>query len=449
MPAEDLLAPGRPRQSRRASLGGPFTAFVVSALLVLAAVATAAVLISAHIARSTAVAEAERIAVRLADLLVAPLLRDALAGDETKWAELERDLDRRMSDGSVVSVLVWSDEGEVVWSTIDELVGQRPGVGEDLAAALAGDVVAHVDDSPETAYEGITGPLLEVYAPVDVPERMVVETYLPTDGIERQTSLLRGEIVPVAVGALVVLQLVQLPIAASMARRARRHEEERLELMARTLKASDRERRAIAGDVHDGPVQDLAGVSYALAGLRSVVPEERQKTVDRLTTTIRHAVASLRRLMVDIYPPDLSGPGLAAALDDLAVRLRERGTEVTVDAEALPGLRPEYAAVLYRTAKEALTNVARHAEASHVWVRLSRTDNGHGDAALLTVADDGVGLRAPEDAEPDGGSADGDGHFGLRLVRERLADLDGEVQVEPRAGGGTVLTAVLPLPTGD
>jgi two-component system NarL family sensor kinase len=441
------LSPGtaRPRWKRLIQPRRPLALFIVSALVVSAAVAAVTVLISGNIARSTAVAEAEDVAVRLANLLVAPLLRDALAGDASSWAELDRFLENRMSDGSLVSVVVWTAEGEVLWSTIDELIGDRVEVEDDLEAALAGTTVADLDEEPDSHYGEDTGPLLEVYVPVDIDgTRLVVESYFPADTIDEQTALLRAEIVPLAVGALVVLQLVQLPIAASMARRARQHEAERLSLMARALTASDRERRSIAGDVHDGPVQDLAGVSYALAALRPAIPEERRAIVDRLTTTVQHAVASLRRLMVDIYPPDLSGTSLGPAIDDLAVRLREAGTEVSVTADPLPGLPAEYAAVLYRTAKEALANVSRHADAEQVWVDVSCVKHGDDDAVLLTVADDGVGLPDPLVAE-----ASGDGHLGLRLVRERIEDLDGEVRLEGRADGGTVLSALVPLRPGD
>ena len=431
----------RPGWFRGLPPGRYFTVFVVWALVVLVAVGTGTLLISERIARSTAVGEAERVAVRLANFLVAPLVRDALAGNRDAYDQLDRDLRNRMSDGSLVSVLVWRADGSIYYATVDELIGEQPGVSEDLATALDGEVVAHIDEDPETAY-GDVGPLLEVYVPADAGDTpVVVEAYFATDGIEPQTSLLRWEIVPLSIGALVVLQLIQLPIAASMARRARRAESERIASMARSLAASDRERRAIAGDVHDGPVQDLAGVSYALSALRSAVPEERRPTVDRLTATVRHAVASLRRLMVDIYPPDLSGPGLATAVDDLAQRLRESGTEVTVTADPLPELPPEYVAVLYRTAKEALVNVSRHAEAQHAWVTLTRTETGEGQALLLTVADDGIGVDAGAAA-----AAGSNGHLGLRLVRERLVALDGDVRVEPGADGGTVLTAVLPVP---
>jgi signal transduction histidine kinase len=209
--------------------------------------------------------------------------------------------------------------------------------------------------------------------------------------------------------------------------------------MARTLDASEQERRAIAADLHDGPVQDLAGVSYALGALQLSMPAEQHATADRLVGTIRHAVASLRRLMVEIYPPDLSGPGLADALRDLVEPLRAQGLTASVDAGPLPPLPPAVAAAVYRTAKESLANVATHAEAEHVWVRLEETTDERGPAVLLEIADDGVGF--PDD----GIDRRTEGHLGLRLVIDRVAHLGGRVDLGRRAEGGAVVTAVVPL----
>ena len=156
---------------------------------------------------------------------------------------------------------------------------------------------------------------------------------------------------------------MQIPLVVSLARRLSRHEAERTQLVVSNLVASDRERREIAADVHDGPVQELAGVSYALSALRPSVPEEQRVMVDRVVLAVRSAVASLRRLMVQIYPPDLSGPGLGAALEDLAGPLRERGMTVHVHEGSRPVMSPSAASVLYRTAREALANVTKHAEA--------------------------------------------------------------------------------------
>jgi signal transduction histidine kinase len=208
--------------------------------------------------------------------------------------------------------------------------------------------------------------------------------------------------------------------------------------MQRNVEASDRERRAIAADVHDGPVQDLAGVSYALSALRGSLPKERQPTVDKLVGAVRHAVQSLRRLMIDIYPPDLSGPGLAVAIADSAEPLRPAGIEVLMDAAPLPETASEVTAVLYRTAKEALANVAHHAQAKRTWITLEETELRGGPAVRLEVADDGVGFPASTDKRAEG-------HLGLSLLRDRVVDLGGTVTLGDRIGGGALLTAVVPL----
>jgi two-component system, NarL family, sensor kinase len=416
-------------------------AFLLIPVLVLVAVAAGTVLASERIARANALAEAERTAVRVAQLLVAPVLADALAGLPGRWQELERILATRMRDGSISTVVVWSAEGEIVFSSDPDLVGERIEPSDELLTAIGGTTLADVDDDPETAYDGEgDGPMVEVYVPLSVRgEPMAVETYFSHDGIDRQASLLRWEIIPVAVGALVLLQLVQVPIAMSLARRVRRHETERAELMSLSLTASERERRAIAADVHDGPVQDLAGISYALGALRATVPPERQDTVERLAVAVRNALQSLRRLMTDIYPPDLSGPGLAMALTDLTEPLQAQGIVVSLDVEPPPELSPAAAAAIYRTAKEALVNVAKHAEASRVWVCLERTEHDGQPAALLEIADDGVGF--PET----GTDRRREGHLGLRVLVDRIEDLGGTVELGKRLSGGAVLTAVIPL----
>jgi two-component system, NarL family, sensor kinase len=435
------------RSRRRAPAGGAgprreLAAFCATALLVLLAVSAGTIWLSERIARANALAEAERSAERLGQLLVAPVLTDALAGVDGRWEELDRDVQNRMSDGSVTRMVVWRATGEVLYASEPGLQGRVIGPSDELLAAVGGEIVSSVDEAPETAPDGQA--LLEVYTPLDVAgERLAFEAYFAYEGIDRQAALLRGEIIPMAIGALVLLQVVQIPIATSLARRVRRQEAERATLMQRNVEASERERRAIAADVHDGPVQDLAGVSYALSALRGSLPEERQPTVDRLVGAVRHAVQSLRRLMVDIYPPDLSGPGLGAAISDVAEPLRAEGVEVLMDAAPLPEMTPDAAAVLYRTAKEALANVAKHAKAQHTWITLEETELRGAQAVRLEIADDGVGF--PED----GTDRREEGHLGLSLLRDRVVDLGGTVTLAERQGGGALLTAVVPLPHGE
>jgi two-component system, NarL family, sensor kinase len=415
-------------------------AFFVVPLMVLAAVATATVIVSERIARTNALTNAESIARRFTQLLLAPLLGEALSGVPGRWEELDRIVSNRLSDGSITFLVVWSPDGQILYASVPQAVGDRYPPSEDLLAAVGGMVVSDVDEQPESSYQGrVTGPMVEVYVPVTSGGMsVVVEAYFSYDGIEEQAAVLRGEIIPLALGALVVLQLVQIPIATALARRVRRQETERAELLRRGLSASERDRRAIAGDVHDGPVQDLAGVSYGLSALRHKVPEENQANVDRMVGAVRRAVQSLRQLMVDLYPPDLTGPGLVASLEDLADRLRDEGLTVAVHATEMPELAPESAAMVYRTAKEALTNVSRHAQAKNVWLTLSPIEQYGVPAAMLTISDDGVGFP------PTGTNRRSEGHLGLRLAVDRVRDLGGEMELSDRSGGGACVTAVIP-----
>jgi len=459
----------RKRRGRRLPRGlrGELLAFFVVSLFAVLAVAAATIVLSGWIAKDNQLDDAEQTATRIAEKLVTPLLAgppDGVSDDER--AALDRTLASRLQDGSVAAFFVWSAGGEVLYSTESTLEGMQLPPSPELQEAFDGHTVSDVDDHPEQPLPpGVEAPLLEVYVPMTVDgQPLVFETYFSSENIDRAAALLRSRIVPLAVGALVVLELVQLPRIVSLARRLRRQEVERTQLVLSNVIASDRERREIAADVHDGPVQELAGVSYALSALRPSVPEAQQVTVDRVIGAVRSAVASLRRLMVQIYPPDLSGPGLGAALEDLAVPLREQGLTVHVQESSKPGMSPAAAAVLYRTAREALMNVSRHAEAQTVWIRLDEAQHGGLPAVLLTVADDGVGLAEPAESapecpddeplndelpEPSGDGAGEPGHLGLRLVRDRIVEAGGAISLGERPGGGVLLAAVVPAQHGD
>jgi signal transduction histidine kinase len=154
---------------------------------------------------------------------------------------------------------------------------------------------------------------------------------------------------------------------------------------------------------------------------------------------VRDAVHALRLLMVDIYPPDLSGPGLADAINALAQPLRDKGTEVTVEAAALPTMTPDAAVAVYRAAREAIANVTQHAEASTVRITLGPRED---DTVCLRVIDNGVGIP------PDAFDRRGEGHFGLHMLADNITDLGGRFTVTAAAGGGTVAEAVVPTRSG-
>lgn len=439
------MARARPRdRTRRALL--VYAAGAVATLLIVSVVA---VLLSGRIAERDALFDAERTAERLGTLVIGPLLGAALNGDPQGRAELDSVVDNRLSDGSISDLTIWDRDGVIVYADDPAVIGaQRPPTPELLAAIDRGVTTSGVEDRPETS--GVATPgkrFVEVYTALELPGRapLAFEVYLSYERVEAAAARLRSQIVPLALGALLLLLLMQVPITLSLARRVSGYESDRAALLERALSASERERRQIAADLHDGIVQDLAGAGYALSALARALPPERSGMAERVAGVVRDAVESLRRLMVDIYPPDLAGPGLAAAIDDLADPLRRDGVAVEVAAGPLPDLDPEIAAVIYRVAKEALVNVAKHADAGAVRIELCADDDpawAGGPGVRLRVVDDGRGVP------PDALARRADGHLGLRLLADRLADVGGELTLVPGEPTGTVAQARTPPRVG-
>ena len=416
--------------------------YLGAAALVLAVVAVGAVLVGRQVAQDEALRDAERVAQRTANLVVAPLLGEVLAGDVSRRPELDRAVANRIRDGSIAEVNVWDRTGTVIYADDVTEIGQRLPIPPEAAAAIdAGAVTSDVTTEPETGPIPGDDRFVEVYAPLRLPGQapLAFEIYLSYDRVETTANNLVLRIVPLAVGALLLLQLIQTPITVSLARRVAGHEAERAALLERALSASERERRQIAADLHDGVVQDLAGAGYALAAVARRVDGPAPTGVEHVGKVVRGAVESLRRLMVDIYPPDLSGAGLPGAIDDLATPLRESGVTVHVRAEQLPGASSEVAAVLYRVARETLANVAKHAQASAVEIDLGPDRASPTPSVMLRVADDGIGIR------PDQLDKRAEGHLGLRLLIDRIADQGGSLTIEARPEGGTVALASVPV----
>jgi signal transduction histidine kinase len=197
---------------------------------------------------------------------------------------------------------------------------------------------------------------------------------------------------------------------------------------ARIVQAGDDERRRLGRDLHDGAQQRLVSVliELQLAEDRfAAAPEQAREHVGRALADARAAVGELRDLAAGIHPAVLSQRGLGAALDTLAARSRVPA-ELRVDLEGRLPLPLETAA--YFVVAEALTNVAKHAEATHVRIAVRRA----GGDVVVEVADDGRG-----GADPAGGS-------GLRGLGDRVGAVDGTLEVRSTAGGGTIVRVRMP-----
>lgn len=417
--------------------------FIGVGLIVMIAIMLGAFFVIGQVAQRQALADGEVMTSKLGEFVVAPVIADILDGDTEKRRELDRLVALRIQEGSITEVNVWSMDGQILYSDDRKSIGRRFEPPAEVVAAIRdGRVSSTVETEPET------GPAseprqVEVYAPLALPDRtLAFEAYYSYRSVQEQSERLAAQIVPLVIAPLVLLQLVQVPIAVSLARRVRRHETDQARLLERALTASERERKDIAADLHDGVVQDLAGVGYALGALSRCVPEEHRAIADRVGVVVRGAVDTLRRLMVDIYPPDLSGSGLADAIAGLTGPLRAAGLSVEIDVEPLPAMDADAAATLYRTAREMLVNIAKHADAGAVQVWLGPDTDPHRPGATgvrLRVADDGKGIPATWRERRT------DGHLGLRMLVDRLADIDGELTIRPGPSGGTVAEARVPL----
>lgn len=213
---------------------------------------------------------------------------------------------------------------------------------------------------------------------------------------------------------------------------------ERRSLAAAIVLAQEQERRRVAEDLHDGPVQELVGLGLTLdalsAGLREQAPEAADG-VARAAASARDMVKALRRAIFDLHPMALKELGFSAATRALVQRLEWRGARVSLDLEAADGLSDVHRTVAFRVVQEAIANVARHAEPAAVAIS-ARAD---GDRIVVEVADDGRGFDPGDPrARIEGG------HLGLAAMSERAALVGGDVTIDSAPGRGTTLRLSLP-----
>jgi signal transduction histidine kinase len=429
----------------RASVRGAVARYAIAGLVALAVVAVAGALVLDRVSEDEAVEEARRLATLAGRGVVEPALTDAaLAGEPAALADLDLVVQERVLSDDVVRVKVWTRDGRIAYSDEPRLIGRRYALGDDEREAFdTGETEAEVADldEPENRYEREQGSLLEVYLPIRTPqgEPALFELYRRESAVTASGRDLLVAIAPVLVGGLLLLWLIQLPLAWRGARRLEAGARERERLLEAALESSAVERRRVAADLHDGPVQDLAGLSYALAAAAERAPEGTDPaTVGALrdgAEAAREGIRSLRAAVVEINPGRLHDEGLAAALGDLAAPLRARGVAVDIDVPAGLVLPEGAEQLLYRAAGEALRNVAAHAEASHVQVGVAR-DGGH---ARLSVRDDGRGFDAATRAR-----RRDEGHLGLALVEDLAAHLGGRADVRSAPGEGTVVEVEVP-----
>src|SRR4051812_14166462 len=184
-----------------------------------------------------------------------------------------------------------------------------------------------------------------------------------------------------------------------------RLEFERRESGRQALLVQEHERRRIARELHDEVGQTLTAVMLQVEGLAAAIPEALREQLDELRETARAGTEEVRRIASRLRPEALEDLGLQSALSALATAFAEQARlDISRHLDTRLTLSEQQELVVYRVAQEALTNVARHADAHHVELRLDRLE-GH---AVLLVRDDGRGI------DPAGVSSS----HGIRGMRE-------------------------------
>ena len=322
----------------------PVAQFALAGLIVLTVFGAAGVLALRSLAHDEALRDARQFALLAGQGIVEPAIRpELLDGDAAAIEAVDRPVNERVLGERVVRVKLWDAGGRIVYSDEPRLIGSTFPLDASKRDVLrTGATRAELSDlsGPENRFEHGYGDLYEVYLPVRASDGtpLLFETYQRRSAVAATGRRIWLPFAALLLASLVLLWLVQVPLAWRLGRRLRRTQEEREALLVRAVEASADERRRIAADLHDGPVQDLAGISYSLSAAAEAegAPATR-RTLREAAATTRDAMRKLRTLLVEIHPPNLQASGLEAAVADLLAPLRAHGIQTELELEPVPG----------------------------------------------------------------------------------------------------------------
>lgn len=235
-------------------------------------------------------------------------------------------------------------------------------------------------------------------------------------------------------GFIVWMAVATTALSFVLARRAARLtalQEVRRQLVSEAMQSDERHNREVAEHLHDGPLQTLLAARLELDEARDRLADP---ALDAVYAALQDTATGLRSTVTELHPQVLAQLGLTAAVRELLRQFQSRN-DIDVIAELDEIGKPQSQTLLYRAARELLTNVAKHAGATTVWVSLHRD----GDRVVLTVRDDGAGF----DPAVVGASV-AQGHIGLGSLLARFDAMGGSMQVDAGAGRGARVTATSP-----
>jgi signal transduction histidine kinase len=205
--------------------------------------------------------------------------------------------------------------------------------------------------------------------------------------------------------------------------------------------AEERARRKLAGELHDGPAQNLTGMSLQLADIRRELSDREKvaQRLDEIEQVLADTTLQTRTLMLELAPPGLHESGLVEALRWLADRFgKQHRLSIAIEDDGQPKpLEDQVTVLLFQTVRELLQNVVKHARSKRATVRCTVVD----DHLALDVIDPGVGFEVHSvDRLPTR-----QGGFGLFNIRERLKLMGGSVDIHSVIGQGTTVRVRVPL----
>ena len=229
------------RRTRPVSMLRLVAQFAAAGLVVLAALAALIAYLARQAGTEQAIQSAQDVSSLTALGIVEPLLTpEVIAGDPAALAAFNAAMQESVIRGPLVRVKLWAPDGRIIYSDESRLIGNVYPLGEEEAKALAegGTDSAISDlDEPENQYERPFEQLLEVYTGVeaDTGEKLLFETYFRYDAVAEAGQAEWRKFAPAALGGLLILELVQIPLAWSMARRVQRQQQDAERLLRRYL----------------------------------------------------------------------------------------------------------------------------------------------------------------------------------------------------------------------
>ena len=431
----------RPAGAGDRSLRGAVTRFAAIGGAGIIIVTAVCYVVSVRLAEYEALRDATVRAQGMARGIAAPLVDEGLrAGRPEDRAGLAEVMEARIAEGGVSEVVLWTGEGRVLWTSEEEHIGKEFELSDDAYVALAEQsTIAHLPDETSEHAELLYHEVgqLEVYvgAVGADGQPFLFEAYLPASRIDADRAAVLPLLLGTGVGSVVLLLALTVPFALGLARRLDESQQARAGALHRSIASWRHQRRLLAQELHDGVIQEMAVMGYGVGLLRQHPDDEemRESLLDGLEESARRAEAALRSLALDLTPRRLEERGLWDAMSQLVRQHQVRGVDITLDFDSDVHCPDGTGILAFRTVREGLRNVVKHAHARSVRILVKR--GALPDTIEVELLDDGP--LPPSDHALVSGQ-------GLRLLADTIADVGGSLRLGPGPDGGALLVAVIP-----